>query len=240
MADTAAPLLQSSSWVPAYPGTHADAARQSHPITIRLPTDQLQMIVKARNPQAQQHQDMKAATSMPPPPLPSHAMTSKDIATHDQPNVPLTETEHFASSYDAPIIVDRRAESRHSDISMHAGCTLFPTCTTEDSEGHIVHNTNTNANGTPAAPATVVRGRKEGSSPTKRKLSRSAKKDDKGEKAKKRPRRSTRLLQHDSGYDGGSSGNSDDRNGDNNTGVEGTGNGTAVVEPGRSAGQEAD
>ena len=77
---------------------------------------------------------------MPPPPLPQRlTMTSPPM----QP------------------VADRRGDSRYSDISMHAGCNAFPTCISEDTEGHLIHT---------GGPAGVVRGRKEGdSSPSKRK-----------------------------------------------------------------------
>ena len=56
--------------------------------------------------------------------------------------------------------IDRRGESRFSDVSMHVGCDSFPGCLTEDHEGHLLHNT---------TPGPVIRGKKEGSSPDKRK-----------------------------------------------------------------------
>lgn len=243
MPDSAAPLLNGCALVPAYPGTHADMDRKSHPFSFRLPSDQLEKLIQGIKPQTQQLQPGTiSGTTMLPPPLPPHAAAAKDSLLQDRDGTFVSATADLPFGSDVVHFTDRRDESRYSDISMHAGCTSFPTCTTEDAEGHIVHDINTNGNGTPSAPATVVRGRKEGSSPTKRKLSRSAKKDDVEEKAKKRPRRSTRLLQHDSGYDAGSSGNSDERNGDIDTGVEGTGNGngTAVIKPGGHAGEEAD
>ena len=201
MPNSAGPLLCNNGFVPAYPGTHADAERTTQTFKFRLPSDQLDQIIHAVHPQAQNQQPgTNPGAAMLPPPLPLHTLASKDNAIQSQPTASLTATAHPPFDYDVGNFIDRRAESRYSDISMHAGCDSFPTCTTEDAEGHIVHNGNTN--NVPSAPATVVRGRKEGSSPTKRKLSHSSKKADKEERAKKRPRRSTRLLQHDSGYDG--------------------------------------
>jgi len=55
--------------------------------------------------------------------------------------------------------MDRRG-ANYSDISMHAGCTSFPSCFSEGSDGSLVHVDN---------PSTVIRGKKEGSSPSKRK-----------------------------------------------------------------------
>lgn len=56
---------------------------------------------------------------------------------------------------------DRRDESFSSDVSMHPNCPGFPNYVSENAHGQIVH--------TPSKPATSVRGRKEGSSPVKRK-----------------------------------------------------------------------
>jgi hypothetical protein len=49
--------------------------------------------------------------------------------------------------------------SRRSDISMHANCTSYPMCITEDADGRLLHN------GVPAnvLPSPVVNSRKEGS-----------------------------------------------------------------------------
>lgn len=55
--------------------------------------------------------------------------------------------------------MDRRGVN-YSDISMHNGCINYPSCISEDADGQIVHINN---------PSTVIRGRKEGSSPAKRK-----------------------------------------------------------------------
>lgn len=71
---------------------------------------------------------------------------------------------------------------------MHAGCNGFPMCTTEDEEGSILHVA-------PNGPASIVRGRKEGSSPAKRKLTKTIA----NSSAEKKLRRSSRLLQHDLG-----------------------------------------
>ena len=218
--DSAAPLLNKGQMVRAYPSNHADAARKDPHFNIRLPSDQLQMIINAIQPPVQDQNQPTAdpAATMPPPPLPAHAM-SKVAPLNDQGTVSFGQTSRTPLGPDVFSFIDRRAESRYSDISMHAGCTSFPTCTSEDADGEIFHNGNT-----PGAPATVVRGRKEGSSPTKRKLSRS--KADRNGNAEKR-RRSSRLLQHDSGYVAGSS---DER--DSDAAVDGECDGPAVVQSG--------
>ncbi|KAK3723144.1 hypothetical protein LTR37_001867 [Vermiconidia calcicola] len=159
MGSSAAPLLMNPTLyapTPAYPTiAHPDGTRQQ--VKVRLPSDQIQMIISALQPAPQTHEDATRATAMPPPPLPQHAQASKvnveNVTTTNGSMLP-----PFGS--DVINFIDRRAESRHSDVSMHNNCDSFPSCTTEDAEGHVVHNP-------PAAPATVVRGRKEGSSPTK-------------------------------------------------------------------------
>ncbi|KAK3710414.1 hypothetical protein LTR37_010257 [Vermiconidia calcicola] len=160
MGNSAAPLLMNPALyapAPVYPTiTHPDGTRQQ--VKLRLPSDQLQMIISALQPAPQTHEDTARAAAMPPPPLPQHAQTTKanvdNVATTNGSTLP-----PFGS--DVINFIDRRAESRYSDVSMHNNCDSFPSCTTEDAEGHVVHNP-------PAASATVVRGRKEGgSTPTK-------------------------------------------------------------------------
>ncbi|KAK5121153.1 hypothetical protein LTR85_005637 [Meristemomyces frigidus] len=116
-------------------GAHA---MSQEAMKFRLPTDQLQTIINALSPPKQ-----VANTAMLPPPLP------QPQPQHQRPIMP--------TPLMAPMI-DRRGDSRYSDVSMHAGCTSFPACLTEDGEGHLQHT-----NG----PATAVKGRKEGSSPSK-------------------------------------------------------------------------
>jgi hypothetical protein len=236
VTDSAAPLLKKDTYVPAYPATyptpHGDAVRksQNQPFNIRLPSDQLDMIIKAIQVPHQTQHIGDPSTTMPPPPLPQHAAAPKDNVQPEQHTTSFGLTfPPFGETGITTTNVNRRDDSRFSDISMHPTCTSFPACTTEDSEGRIIHSSNCNAgNNDPGAPSTVVRGRKEGSSPTKRKSSRSSSTQAAQEdnpKAKKRTRRSSRLLQHDSGYDGcdesssasngdAVAGASDDRGGD--------------------------
>ncbi|KAI7085031.1 hypothetical protein KC319_g21662 [Hortaea werneckii] len=99
----------------------------------RLPSDQVQQIIQAIKQPLPNVSD-----AMPPPPLPQRLM----------PTPPLQ-----------PVADRTRGESHYSDISMHAGCTSYPNCITEDGDGAILHN---------GHPTSVVKGRKEGSfSPTK-------------------------------------------------------------------------
>ena len=236
VTDSAAPLLKKDALVPAYPATyptpHYEAVPkgQHQPFNIRLPSDQLEMIIKAIQVPHQTQYIGDPSTTMPPPPLPQHVTAPKDKVQLEQRITSFGLTfPPFGESATTTTNVNRRDDSRFSDISMHPACTSFPACTTEDSEGRIVHSANCNAsNNAPGAPATVVRGRKEGSSPTKRKSSHSSSTQAAQEdnpKAKKRTRRSTRLLQHDSGYEGydesssasngdAVAGASDDRGGD--------------------------
>lgn len=193
--DAAAPLLSKDIHMPVFSSERPEVAKKSPPFHFRLPSDQLQIIVKAITSNQQQQQGAIAAaaspnTTMPPPPLPVHAVQPKATNSSEQHGAcsfPLARPNPDSDMLD---VINRREQSRYSDISMHAGCTDFPSCTSEDAEGRIVHNTLT-------SPAEVVKGRKEGSSPAKRKLSVSyvvAKEDDHTEK---RPCRSPRLLQHD-------------------------------------------
>ena len=213
VTDSAAPMLKKETFVPAYPGTyptpHGDAVRksQNQPFNIRLPSDQLEMIIKAIQVPHQTQHIGDPSTTMPPPPLPQHVTAPKDNIQPEQRTTSFCLMfPSFGETGTTMNNINRRDDSRFSDISMHPACTSFPACTTEDSEGRIIHSAICNAiSNAPAAPATVVRGRKEGSSPTKRKSSRSSSTQAAQEdnpKAKKRTRRSSRLLQHDSGYDG--------------------------------------
>lgn len=91
--------------------------------------------------------------SMPPPPLPQHALDAKVYGTPHRraftcPEPSISQQEQAISASG-----DRRLESQSnaSDVSMHAACTSYPNCTSEDAEGHIVHT-----------PSADVQGRKEG------------------------------------------------------------------------------
>lgn len=94
-------------------------------------------------------------SDMPPPPLPRHVLDAKVNVASDrraftwpEPHIALKQEEVGST------LRDRRIESHSnkSDVSMHAGCTSYPDCTSEDADGHIVHS-----------PSDVVKGRKEGS-----------------------------------------------------------------------------
>jgi hypothetical protein len=92
--------------------------------------------------------------NMPPPPLPQYVLDAKMIGTTDRRAFTCPEPRATHQEQDiVPSFGDRRVESQssESDVSMHAACTSYPTCTSEDAEGHIVHT-----------PAAVVKGRKEG------------------------------------------------------------------------------
>ena len=216
LTDSAAPLLKKDALAPAYPATYPETVRKmNQQFNIRLPSDQLDMIIKAiQVPHQTQHIGDQAST-MPPPPLPQHVTPVKENFPSEKRATSFGLTfpafgESGTNGTNGTTTINRRDDSRFSDISMHQGCTSFPSCTTEDAEGHIMHSTNCAAgNNAPGAPATVVRGRKEGSSPTKRKSSSSSSTKEDNPKAKKRTRRSSRLLQHDPGYDGSGESSSD-------------------------------
>jgi len=138
-----------------YPGSAAQSLHNQS-MHLRLPSDQLQKIIEALTPpkaaeavccMTHRHhiQSLTAAQlSMPPPPVPQQRSTVGSTTP----------------------VSNRRGNnsSRYSDISMHASCTSFPSCISEDAEGCLVHQ-----------PATIVRGRKEGlavePSPTKKRKS---------------------------------------------------------------------
>lgn len=91
---------------------------------------------------------------MPPPPLPQHALDAKVNCTPDRRAFTSPDLRTAPQQPQVmPSASNRRKESRsnESDVSMHAGCTSYPNCTSEDAEGHIVHT-----------PSGVVQGRKEG------------------------------------------------------------------------------
>ncbi|KAK0285928.1 hypothetical protein LTS00_010719 [Friedmanniomyces endolithicus] len=135
-----------------YPGSAAQSLHNQS-MHLRLPSDQLQKIIDALTPpkaaeavccMTHRHhvRPLTAAQlSMPPPPVPQQRSTVGSTTP----------------------VSNRRGNnsSRYSDISMHASCTSFPSCISEDAEGCLVHQ-----------PATIVRGRKEGlavePSPTKK------------------------------------------------------------------------
>lgn len=96
--------------------------------------------------------------SMPPPPLPQHAVDAKVHGTPHRRVMTCPEPSATPQQHAMSISGDRRMESRsnESDVSMHAACTSYPTCTSEDAEGHIVHT-----------PSAVVQSRKEGNEDSK-------------------------------------------------------------------------
>ncbi|KAK5171175.1 uncharacterized protein LTR77_004319 [Saxophila tyrrhenica] len=250
MPDTAAPLLHKGLYhpTPGYLNQYTEAAqrqRQSIPassqFSFRLPSDQINRIITALGSKTQEEQPTNTSTSMLPPPIPQRvAAVNKDAEESNGDAAPGQFQLNQAAASDN----NRRGRSNYSDISMHNDCTSFPTCTQEDGNSGVVHNppvapaettSTAPAVTAPTAPtAKIVKGKKEGSASAKRKLSTSAQQSEATEK--KRTRRSTRLLQHDSGYAGGlSSSDRDVSNGNGTAGAE-----PAVVESNGRAGQEAD
>jgi hypothetical protein len=128
--------------------------QQKTQLEIRLPSDQLQKLILAMSSPKQQE-----SMSMPPPPLPLHALAAKGGASSH----PVQSDSKIAQTLASDSSVSLHSASRDSsDVSMHTTCNLFPICTTEDDSSIVVHNS-------PACPTTSVKGRKEGSSPMKRK-----------------------------------------------------------------------
>ena len=145
----------------ALPSLHESYRGQRAQLEIRLPSDQLQKLIVAMSPSKQTETQSSSSTQMPPPPLPLHALAAKAGETDQH--------EHHGSkgaepANDAQNIELYNASRGSSDISMHTGCNYFPSCTSVDDSGLVVH-------GNPACPSANVKGRKEGSSPMKRMLS---------------------------------------------------------------------
>ena len=97
---------------------------------MRLPSDQLNKLISA-------FKETTAGMKTP-----SSVMTVEDSALM-MPPPPL------------PLSTQKRNADHSSDISMHAGCLHFPTCTTEDEKGHITHS----------SPSASANKGKDGSSP---------------------------------------------------------------------------
>lgn len=137
----------------ALPSVNESLRQQKTQVEIRLPSDQLQKLILAMGLPKQQE-----TMSMPPPPLPLHALAAKGgTSTHPvQPGSKFQQT--VASDSSAGL---HSASRDSSDVSMHTACNYFPVCTSEDDSSMVVHNS-------PGCPTTVVKSRKEGSSPTKR------------------------------------------------------------------------
>jgi hypothetical protein len=131
-------------------------------LEIRLPSDQLQKLIVAMSPSKQTETQITDSTQMPPPPLPLHTLVAKASDPEQTTHVGLKGT---GSAPGAQTIAGVNSTSRvSSDVSMHAGCIYFPSCTSEDDSSLVVH-------GNPACPSANIKGRKEGSSPMKRKWS---------------------------------------------------------------------
>lgn len=188
--EAAGPLLHKIPAIPALHGEIPTDPQSSSQPQWRLPSDQLQEILRAIQPAKENADQVNSNNSAPanmlPPPLPTQTTDAK------AKSFPLLKTDVMHPNVDVhlgPGVVDfmsRRDLSRYSDISMHAGCTGFPACTSENEHGQLVHTV-------PEAPATVVKSKREGSSSTKRK---SSNKREKSDRTEKKVRRSSRLLQH--------------------------------------------
>jgi len=143
----------------ALPSLHEPYRQQRTQLEIRLPSDQLQKLIVAMSPSKQTETQSTGSAQMPPPPLPLHALVAKAGETDHHAHDGSKSIEPVA---DAPNNVGLYNASRgSSDVSMHTGCTYFPSCTSVDDSSMVVH-------GNPACPSANVKGRKEGSSPMKR------------------------------------------------------------------------
>jgi hypothetical protein len=154
--------LQNAFGSVAFPYLNESSRGTRTQLEIRLPSDQLQKLISAISPSKQTGTQSTDSTQMPPPPLPLHALAAKAGGSDQTANV------------DSKVVDTALSDSTHvglpntsrgsSDVSMHAGCTYFPACTSEDDSSLVVH-------GNPACPSADIKGRKEGSSPLKRKYS---------------------------------------------------------------------
>jgi hypothetical protein len=146
----------------ALPSLHEPYRGQRAQLEIRLPSDQLQKLIVAMSPSKQTETQSTGSAQMPPPPLPLHALVAKagetDQHAHDGSKSvePVLDGQNNIGMYNA--------SRGSSDVSMHTGCTYFPSCTSVDDSSTVVH-------GNPECPSANVKGRKEGSSPMKRMLS---------------------------------------------------------------------
>lgn len=129
---------------------------QKKQLEVRLPSDQLQKLISAMTSGTKNESLPGIDMSMPPPPLPQRAVAARGDAAPDR--LAPMGVNQFPSMNG-----HNRRDNSCSDISMHGGCSIFPLCTSEDEQGQIVHSS-------PALPSSGVKGRKEGSSPTKREL----------------------------------------------------------------------
>ncbi|KAK6437626.1 hypothetical protein LTR95_006173 [Oleoguttula sp. CCFEE 5521] len=126
----------------------------------RISSEQMSRIIQALGPDQKQQltQSLASSQAMPPPPLPLHAITAEHNRTDRRASFRQPEkyelTEDKATDYGN----GRRGLCRSSDVSMHADCTHYPTCMFENDMGQMLHSS-------PIVPATVIKGKKEGSSP---------------------------------------------------------------------------
>jgi hypothetical protein len=137
----------------ALPSVNEAHREQKTQLEIRLPSDQLQKLILAMSSPKQQE-----SMSMPPPPLPLHALAAKGGGSNHPVQSGSQVEQTLASDSSSGL---HSASRDSSDVSMHTACNFFPVCTTEDDSSIVVHNS-------PACPTTSIKGRKEGSSPTKR------------------------------------------------------------------------
>jgi hypothetical protein len=143
----------------ALPSFHESYRGQRPQLEIRLPSDQLQKLIVAMSPSKQAETHATGSAQMPPPPLPLHALVAKAGGSNQNAQDGFNGVETALDAQNNSGLYNSSRGS--SDISMHAGCTYFPSCTSEDDSSLVVH-------GNPAGPSASIKGRKEGSSPVKR------------------------------------------------------------------------
>lgn len=151
--------LQNAFNAMATPALHESPRGQRAQLEIRLPSDQLQKLIVAMSPLKQAETNLTDSTQMPPPPLPLHALVAKAGENDHTTNVDSKVIESTLTAAGGTSLPN--ASRGSSDVSMHTGCTYFPSCMSEDDSSLVVH-------GNPACPSADIKGRKEGSSPLKR------------------------------------------------------------------------
>ena len=149
--------------LPPFSGMDGERLHHGSEGRLRMPSGQLDDLLGAIREQreAAGAEQLADAFSMPPPPLPQHAVRARTAETaHGRAlGSPMMADSGAQVNEEDLDNADRRtmARSNISDVSMHANCENFPTCTSEDAHGHLVHHS------AGVAPAAVMRSRKEGS-----------------------------------------------------------------------------
>ncbi|OQO01953.1 hypothetical protein B0A48_12426 [Cryoendolithus antarcticus] len=126
----------------------------------RISSEQMSRLIQALGPDQKQQltQSLTSSQAMPPPPLPLHAINAKNSRTDRRASFGQPEKYELTEGKVTDYGNGHRGVCRSSDVSMHADCTHYPACMFENDMGQILHSS-------PIMLATVIKGKKEGSSP---------------------------------------------------------------------------